>query len=326
VSGGAGYIGSQVCKHLKESGYIPVTLDNLSQGHLWSVQWGPLVQADIQDERKVKEAIHTFKPIAAIHLASSINVRDSLRDPFFYYENNVTATLQFLKTLTECGVTNFVFSSSAAVYGQPTTVPIPEEHLKLPLHPYGKSKLMVEEMLQDLSRAHGMRFAALRYFNAAGADLEGKIGEAHDPETHLIPLAILAALGLRPSLKIFGRDFPTPDGTAIRDYIHVQDLAAAHLKALLWILSEKKNLIVNLGTGTGHSVKEVIDAVEKITGRKIPLEESPRVAEDPTALVANATKAKKLLEWEPRYSSLETIIETACSWHQKHLEVQAQAY
>ncbi len=317
VTGGAGYIGSHVCKALKRAGFLPVTVDNLSQGHRRAVKWGPLIEQEIADREGIKKVVAEFQPFAAIHLASSINVRESLKNPFCYYENNVTASLQLLEALHEAGVRHIVFSSSAAVYGQPKYSPIDEAHPKQPIHPYGRSKLMVEEILQDLSTAFGLNFAALRYFNAAGADPEGEIGEAHHPETHLIPLAIAAALGRAPALKINGRDFPTPDGTAVRDYIHVTDLAEAHVRALLWISKHEKNLTVNLGTGTGYSVQEIVRTVEEVTKCTIPIIEGARFAEDPSILVADATCAQELLEWVPRYSALETIIETAYAWHQQ---------
>lgn len=315
VAGGAGYIGGHVCKRLKAEGFTPVVLDDFRQGYRWAVKWGPVVEAAIEDQVKVKEAIERYKPTAVIHLASSINVRESLKNPFAYYQNNLAATLKFLEALCEKDVKHLVFSSSAAVYGQPHSLPISEEHPKQPLHPYGRSKLMVEEILQDLHLACGLVFAALRYFNAAGADPDGEIGEAHSPETHLIPLALAAAEGKRPPLQIFGDSFPTPDGTAIRDYIHVTDLADAHVKALRWILQEKKNLTLNLGTGHGYSVREILQTVEKIVGKSVPVKVAPRAPEDPTSLVADARQAQKLLSWSPRLSNLETIIETAHAWH-----------
>ncbi|MBI2743194.1 MAG: UDP-glucose 4-epimerase GalE [Chlamydiales bacterium] len=315
VTGGAGYIGSHVCKTLKSAGITPITLDNLSQGHRRAVKWGPLVEADISDRAALLKLVQEYTPFAAIHLASSINVRDSLKNPFFYYQNNVVASLRLLENLCEAGVKNFVFSSSAAVYGQPQTYPISEEHPKLPTHPYGKSKLMVEEILQDLHSAYGLTFAALRYFNASGADPEGEVGESHNPETHLIPLVLASAMGRGPTLRINGEDFSTPDGTAIRDYIHVTDLAEAHLKALLWICENKKCLTINLGKGQGYSVREIISAVERVTGRTVSVEVGPRFIEDPTALVADPKKAQTLLNWMPQLSSLETIISTAHRWH-----------
>lgn len=315
VAGGAGYIGSHVCKALKRAGFTPVVLDNFSKGHLWAVQWGPFVNAAIEDRAEVKRAIASYKPVAVIHLASSINVRESLREPFAYYQNNLTATLKFLEVLCEENVRHLVFSSSAAVYGSPSSLPIREEHAKQPVHPYGKSKLFVEEILQDLHLSRGIIFAALRYFNAAGADPGGEIGEAHDPETHLIPLALAAAMGMRPPLQIFGHNFPTPDGTAIRDYIHVSDLADAHVKALQAILHEGKNLILNLGTGCGYSVHEILAGVKRVTGKEVPAILAPRAPEDPTALIADPARAQELLNWSPALSSLDTILETAHAWH-----------
>lgn len=295
----------------------PVTLDNLSQGSRSAVQWGPLIEAEISDMAAIRAIAQEFNPLAAIHLASSINVRDSLKNPFLYYDNNVVASLKLLEGLCEVGIKRIVFSSSAAVYGNPTYHPIDELHPKAPIHPYGKSKLMVEEILEDLHLAYGLHFAALRYFNASGADPEGEIGEAHSPETHLIPLAIASAMGKRGALRINGRDFPTPDGTAVRDYIHVTDLAEAHLKALFWITEHEKCLKLNLGTGAGYSVRQIVDAIERVTGLTVPVEIGPRFPEDPTALVADAKHAQTLLNWTPKLSSLETIISTAYAWHSK---------
>ncbi len=322
VTGGAGYIGSHVCKTLKQAGFLPVTVDNLSQGNKWAVKWGPLVQLEIADKEGIKKLIKEFQPFAVMHLASSINVRDSIKNPFLYYENNVTATLKLLEAVCETSVRHVVFSSSAAIYGQPIYTPIDETHAKLPIHPYGKSKLMAEEILQDLHAAYGLNFATLRYFNAAGADPDAEIGEVHNPETHLIPLAIKAAMQSGQAsgsiLKINGLNFPTEDGTAIRDYIHVTDLAEAHLKALLWIFQNKQNLTLNLGAGAGFSVRQIIQAVEEVTGCTIAIQEGPRFAEDPSILVADATRARELLQWTPRYSALKTIVETAYAWHKQN--------
>ncbi len=315
VAGGAGYIGSHICKALKGSGFTPVVLDNMSQGHPWAVKWGPFVQCAVQDTQKVQAAIAEYKPIAAIHLASSINARESIVNLFSYYNNNVANSLKFFEVLCQMGVNHLVFSSSAAVYGHPEMLPLKESHPKRPLHPYGKSKLMVEEILQDLYLARGMISASLRYFNAAGADPEGEIGEAHNPETHLIPLAIAAATGKGAPLRLNGDNFPTPDGTAIRDYIHVSDLADAHVKALQKILQEGKNLTLNLGTGKGYSVRQILVAVKDVVGREVPVLLGARAPEDPTALVADPSRAKAALAWKPALSSIETIIESAYRWN-----------
>lgn len=317
VTGGAGYIGSHVCKALKKAGFLPVAYDNMSHGHLWAVQWGPLVKKDIRDRQALKETIAAFKPIAVIHLASYINVRDSMAQPLKYYDNNVAATLTLLETLCEEGVKHFVFSSSAAVYGTPQTLPLNESHPKAPLNVYGKSKDIIEEVLTDLYGAKGLLSAALRYFNAAGADPEGEIGEAHDPETHLIPLTILTALKKRPVLQLNGTDYPTKDGTAVRDFIHVSDLAEAHLLALQALLEGKKPLTLNLGTGEGYSIREVIGAVEKVLNCTIPVELCPRAAGDVPTLVAGVHKAKEILGWVAKFSDLSTIVATAAQWHKK---------
>lgn len=315
VTGGAGYIGSHVCKILHKAGYLPVTIDNLSQGYRSAVRWGPLVEMNIDNKEKVKQVIAYYRPTAVIHLASSINVRDSLENPFFYYQNNLLATLKLLEAVCETDLRHFVFSSSAAVYGLPFSLPIDEEHARQPIQPYGKSKFMVEEILSDLQHTYGLHSASLRYFNAAGADPDQEIGEMHNPETHLIPVALASALGRRPPLQINGEDFPTFDGTAIRDYVHVTDLACAHLQALQWIQQRSTNLTVNLGTGQGYSVRQIINCIQKVTKMDVPLVIGPRRPEDPPALIANPHRATTLLGWSPRYSNLETIIETAHAWH-----------
>lgn len=319
VVGGAGYIGSHICKVLHESGFTPVVYDNLSTGHETSVRFGPFVQGDIEDERALLAAFKEYQPKAVIHLASLINVRDSIADPALYYEKNLFGTLALLKTMRKADVFHIVFSSTAAVYGSPQCISIPESHPKAPLNAYGKTKWAIEGMLEDFAHAYGFRFVALRYFNACGADPSGLIGEAHDPETHLIPLAIRTAMNLRSVLQIYGDDYPTPDGTAVRDYIHVLDLAEAHLKALTYLFKEGSCLQANLGTGSGYSVKQIIDAVVQYSGKKVATRMVPRLAHDSPILVADATLAKKALHWQPKYSDLKTIISTAWNWHQKEI-------
>ncbi|MBX7066861.1 MAG: UDP-glucose 4-epimerase GalE [Parachlamydiales bacterium] len=314
VVGGAGYIGSHVCKALKEAGFTPVVYDNLSTGHSWAIQFGPSVIADLEDEAALLNAFYQYQPDAVIHLASLINVRDSIVNPALYWEKNLVVTLALLKAMMKANVLNLVFSSTAAIYGSPQRVPIDESHPKAPMNAYGKTKWAVEEMLQDFSNAHGLQFAALRYFNASGADPSAIIGEAHEPETHLIPLVIRTALGVRERLMVYGQDFATPDGTAIRDYIHVSDLANAHILALKYLFKQKKSLQVNLGTGTGYSVKEIVQAVESFGGKRVPVEIVSRLAHDSPMLVADPSKAKEILNWHPQMSDLPSIISTAWNW------------
>jgi len=322
VVGGAGYIGSHVCKILAASGFVPIVYDNLSTGHSWAVQWGPFIQADLEDEAALLDAFDLYKPKAVIHLASLINVRDSIVNPALYYEKNLFATLILLKAMVKKGISHLVFSSTAAIYGSPHYVPIDEKHPKAALNAYGKTKWAVEGMLEDFSHAYPLHFVSLRYFNACGADPEAQIGEAHHPETHLIPLSIHTALGLQPSLQIYGDDYPTPDGTAIRDYIHVLDLADAHVKALRYLFASGPSLQCNLGTGSGYSVKQIVDAVNLFAQKKIPVVICPRLAHDSPILVADASRAKEILQWEPRHSDLATIISTAWNWQQTFLNLE----
>lgn len=316
VTGGAGYIGSHVCKVLAAYGYIPVTYDHLQGGHSWAIKWGPFVQDDIHNTDGLCAAFRKYQPIAVFHLASSINVRESLVNPAKYYHNNVAGSLSLLQAMTLCQVPHLVFSSTASIYGNPNYLPLDEKHSKAPLHAYGKSKYMVEFMLEDFFRSHGLCSAALRYFNAAGADSESEIGEAHDPETHLIPLVIHTALQKRASLDIYGTNYNTEDGTAVRDYIHVCDLAEAHIKALEWLIHNKRNLQVNLGTGQGYSIRKVIETVETISGKKVASNPSPP-SPDAASLVADPSLAFEILQWKPRFSSLSHIVETALNWHSK---------
>ncbi|HUC61856.1 MAG TPA: UDP-glucose 4-epimerase GalE [Alphaproteobacteria bacterium] len=318
VTGGAGYVGSHACKRLAADGYVPVTLDNFSTGHRWAVRWGPLVEADIGDRAAVGAAIERHRPVAVMHFSALALVEESMREPALYYRNNVAATLSLLEAMRAAGLDKFVFSSSCAVYGVPERVPIAEDVPKAPINPYGTTKLMVECMLADFSRAYGLKALALRYFNAAGADPEDGIGEDHNPESHLIPRVLDAALGRAEGATVFGDDYPTPDGTCVRDYVHVRDLADAHVRGLEYLLAGGASAFLNLGTGHGYSVREVIEATRKVTGREFPVRHAPRRPGDPASLVADARAAQRTLAWEPRHSALETLIGDAWNWHRRH--------
>ncbi|SMC26472.1 UDP-L-arabinose 4-epimerase [Desulfacinum hydrothermale DSM 13146] len=314
VTGGAGYIGSHTCKALHRAGLDPVVLDNLSTGHRWAVKWGTLLHGDLRDAQWVRRVLKETRVDGVIHFAASANVGESMADARKYFENNVAGTLNLLGAMLEAGVRSIVFSSSCAVYGIPEQVPIPVEHPRRPISPYGETKLMGEKMLRWFGEVHGLSWVALRYFNAAGADPDGELGESHDPETHLIPLVMEAALGKRGPVRIFGTDYPTPDGTAIRDYIHVADLAEAHLRALRHLWDGKESVALNLGTGRGHSVLDVIRAVEAVAGRPVPQVPADRRAGDPPELVADGAGTRALLQWELRWD-LNGIVETAWRWH-----------
>jgi UDP-arabinose 4-epimerase len=318
VTGGAGYIGSHACKALAKSGYTPVVVDNLVYGHREAVRWGPFVEGDVADRSLLTETMRRFEIAAVMHFAAFAYVGESMTKPEIYFRNNVVNSLTLLEAMRETGVRHIVFSSTCATYGIPETVPIHEGSPQRPVNPYGESKLMVERLLHWYGVAHGFGHAALRYFNAAGADPEGEIGEDHEPETHLIPLVLDTALGRRAQIDIYGNDYPTPDGTAIRDYIHVSDLATAHVLALASLLQGGASTAFNLATGRGHSVREVIAAAERITGRRIVLRETARRSGDPPALIADATRAREKLQWIPRFSDLDTIISTAWNWHNRH--------
>ncbi|HLJ64997.1 MAG TPA: UDP-glucose 4-epimerase GalE [Stellaceae bacterium] len=320
VTGGAGYIGSHACKALAKAGYRPVAYDNLVYGHKESVRWGPFIEGDLGDGALLQSTMRRFDVAAVMHFAAFAYVGESMTAPEKYFRNNVVNSLTLLDTMKEVGVSNIVFSSSCATYGVPDTTPIAETAAQRPVNPYGETKLMIERVLHWYGVAHGIRHAALRYFNAAGADPEGEIGEDHEPETHLIPLILYAALGWRPHISIFGTDYPTPDGTALRDYIHVQDLAEAHVRAIQYLGEGGQSIAVNLGTGHGHSVREVIRAAERICGRPIPTQESPRRAGDPPVLVADPGRARTLLGWNARMSDLDTILATAWNWHKAHAQ------
>ena len=314
VTGGAGYIGSHACKILARAGYRPIVLDNLSRGHREAVRWGPLVEADIADREKVAAALDLYRVSAVMHFAAYAYVGESVSDPAIYYRNNLFGTLSLLEAMRECRIDKIVFSSTCATYGIPDIVPIRETAPQLPVNPYGETKLAIERALHWYGQAYGLRWVALRYFNAAGADPDGEIGELHQPETHLIPLVLGAALGQRAQIEVYGTDYPTPDGTAIRDYIHVEDLAEAHLKALEHLTAGRDSLALNLGTGRGHSVRQVVQTAAAVSGREIPCHDSARRAGDPPALVADPGLAAKCLGWNARCSDLETIVRTALAW------------
>jgi len=315
VTGGAGYIGSHTAKLVAQAGHAPVVLDNMSFGHEWAVKWGPLEKGDLADQNFTRDVLVRHKIDSVIHFAASAFVGESVTDPQKYFRNNVVNTLNLLDAMIEVGVKSIVFSSTCATYGVPQKTPIEESHPQAPVNPYGESKLFVEKMLKWYGGAYGLRWAALRYFNAAGADVDGEIGEDHNPETHLIPLVIAAAMGKLPHVEIFGTDYPTADGTAVRDYIHVNDLAHAHLRALKHLNAGGENLALNLGTGTGQSVRQVIAAVERVSKKQVPVKLTGRRAGDPPALVANPRKAAAILGWRAQYNDIDVIVEHAWRWH-----------
>jgi UDP-glucose 4-epimerase len=315
VTGGAGYIGSHVVKMLGERGYDVLTYDNLSTGNRWAVLAGRLVVADLADRDRLSRVLGDFKPEAVMHFAAAIVVPESVRDPLKYYGNNTANTLNLLKTVQDHGVRSFIFSSTAAVYGIPAQNPIGEESPLSPINPYGTSKMMTEMILKDLAFADPeFRYVSLRYFNVAGADPEGKIGQAYKDATHLITRAVKTAKGEFPRLQVFGTDYPTPDGTCVRDYIHVNDLSEAHILALESPVGQDRSAVFNLGYGHGYSVREVVRAAKKVTGIDFPVEETGRREGDPPSLIADSIKAKRTLGWQPRYDNLEFIIKTAWEW------------
>lgn len=318
VTGGAGYIGSHACKALAGAGLQPVVLDNLVSGHRWAVKWGPLIEGDLNDRALLETILVEYEISAVMHFAAFAYVGESMTDPGKYFHNNVTNTLNLLDAMVATGVERMVFSSSCATYGVPHQLPISETHPQRPINPYGESKLFVERMLHWYGMAHGLRAYALRYFNAAGDDPGGQIGEDHDPETHLIPLVIQTALNQRSEVKIFGTDYNTPDGSAVRDYIHVCDLAEAHVLAVQQLLAGSESRFLNLGTGIGLSVRDIVTAVEQICGLRVNAVEAPRRPGDPALLVAAPGQAAEILGWNPRYSDLNTIVSTALAWHSKN--------
>lgn len=317
VTGGAGYIGSHTIKELLRDGREVVALDNLSAGHRELVLCEEFVEGDLADGALLERTFRRYPIRAVIHFAAHTSVPESVGDPGKYYQNNVVAGLSLLRAMVAAGVKTIVFSSSAAVYGDPVRVPIPEDHPTEPKNPYGRTKLVFEGILRDYGVAHGLRHVSLRYFNAAGSDPDGEIGECHDPETHLIPIVLEVAAGRRAHVQIFGTDYDTPDGTAVRDYIHVTDLAHAHVLALRAVEEGRAAAAYNLGTGRGHSVREVVECCRRITGREIRAVEAPRRAGDPAVLVADPSRAKRDLGWEPRFTALEPIVETAWAWMER---------
>lgn len=316
VTGGAGYIGSHTCKALALAGYEPVAYDNLSAGHAGAVRWGPLVRGDTRDRTALDAALGLYRPIAVMHFAARIAVGESVIDPMNHYSNNVGGSLSLLEAVRDARIEGFIFSSSAAVYGTPERVPMPENHPTLPINPYGRTKLVVEKVLADCRAAYGLQSVSLRYFNAAGADEAGEIGELHTPETHLIPLVLDVASGRDEFINIFGNDYDTPDGTCVRDYVHVSDLADAHVIALQALVSRNAPTAMNVGVGRGYSVLEVINCVRSVTGKDVSVRVGSRREGDPPSLVAECHLLRDQLGWSPRRSNLETIVRTAWSWHQ----------
>lgn len=318
VAGGAGYIGSHTVMNLLEAGHKPVALDSLEHGHAAAVPDAPLVRGNVLDSELVARVCREHHIEAVMHFAAYIEVGESMTQPMRYYANNTMAVLSLLKTMQEQGVNRFIFSSTAAVYGQPEHVPIPEDAPKAPINVYGHTKLLIEEACGWLVRQGGLHFAALRYFNACGAHASGRIGEDHRPESHLIPIILQTALGKRDSIAIFGDDYATPDGTCIRDYVHVSDIARAHVMALEYLAKDGASGAFNLGTGQGYSVREVVDMARKVTGKAIPAEIRPRRAGDPARLIADPRKAEQAFGWKTQTSDLETIVSSAWSWHSRH--------
>jgi len=320
VAGGAGYIGSHTVKRLKEAGHTPLIYDNHSRGHkvVADILQVPAVWADLKDSETLTRTLRNHKIDTVMHFAAYAYVGESVHEPLMYYHNNVGVTINVLQCMQTANVNRFVFSSTCAVYGDPDAVPVTENEKKAPVSPYGRSKWMVEQVLQDYAASNpNFSYAALRYFNASGCAMDGELGEDHEPETHLIPVLLQSVLGLRPEITVFGTDYPTRDGTNVRDYIHVDDLADAHIAAMLELLPGK-TIAANLGTGNGFSVKEIIATVEKVTGRKVPVKYGPRRAGDAIALYANPANARKVLGWEAKYKDPEAIIRSAWNWHEKH--------
>jgi len=318
VVGGAGYIGSHMCKYLYHQGLTPIVLDNLSLGHQESVKWGPFYEGELDDLELLSEIFTKHNIQAVMHFAAFCYVGESVVEPLKYYRNNVAATLNLLGSLLDHGVDKIIFSSSCATYGEPEKIPISEDELQHPINPYGRSKLMVENILDDLDRSHALRSVCLRYFNAAGADPDGELGEDHSPETHLIPLVLNTALGCQSELTVFGQDYPTEDGTCVRDYIHVNDLAQAHYLALRYLFDGGESEKYNLGNGSGYSILDVINVASQVSGRDIAYKFAEQRAGDPAVLVGAADKAIRELCWKPEYKSLESIIQTAWDWQSKN--------
>jgi len=318
VVGGAGYIGSYMCKYLAGHGYNPVALDNLVYGHREAVKWGPFIHGSLVDSEQLRHVFSKYEIVAVMHFAAFCYVGESVKEPAKYYRNNVANTLNLLEVMVEKGINNFIFSSSCATYGEPVAIPITESHPQNPINPYGWTKLIIEQILDDFEKAYGLKSISLRYFNAAGADPDCEIGEDHDPETHIIPLVLQTALGQRERINIFGNDYQTKDGTCIRDYIHIADLAQAHLLAMERLLNGLPGAIYNLGNGNGYSVKDVVDVARNVTGMPIPTVIAKKRPGDPAVLVGSSDKAMNDLGWEPMYPDLHTIIETAWRWHKNN--------
>jgi len=318
VAGGAGYIGSHTCLDLYSKGFTPIVYDNLSNGHAEFVKWGPLEIGDIRDRTRLDDVLKRYKPQAIVHFAAAIEVGASVRDPCAYYDNNVAGTIALLSAAQAAAIDKFVFSSTCATYGVPSSVPMNEAHAQMPINPYGHSKLIVEQILQELDRYQGFRSCILRYFNAAGADPEGRIGEWHSPETHAIPIAMDAALGRRPYFQIMGTDYDTRDGSCVRDFVHVLDLADAHTRAIEHLLNKGTSQALNLGTGHGTTVIELVETVRTIVGRSFDVRYGPRREGDSPVLVADNTLAKRMIGWSPRHD-LRSIIDTAWNWHANYL-------
>jgi UDP-glucose-4-epimerase GalE len=315
VTGGGGYVGSHACKALAAAGCTPVVYDNLGRGHRELVRWGPLEVGDVCDGARLDEVFAKHRPEAVMHFAAFAYVGESVEDPALYYRNNVGGTLELLEAMRRAGVGALVFSSTCATYGVPDRMPITEGTPQRPINPYGTTKLVIEHVLRDFDAAYGLRSVSLRYFNAAGCDPDGEAGEIHDPEPHLIPRVLMAAAGELPQVDIFGTDYPTPDGTCLRDYIHVADLAQGHVQALDHLQRGGATTAVNLGTGRAFSVREVIAAAERVTGRRIQVRAGPRRPGDPPVLVADATRARTLFGFAPRFTEIEPIVATAWRWH-----------
>jgi len=318
VTGGAGYIGSHACKALTKAGCQPVAFDNMSLGHDWAVKWGPLERGDIRDKERVLEVMEAHRPDAVMHFAGQAYVRESVTDPASYFSNNVVGSHCLLEAMRERGIGKIIFSSSCSTYGAVNAGPVTEQTPQAPISPYGASKLMVERMLDDYDTAYGLLSASLRYFNACGADPETEIGEDHDPEPHLIPRALMAAAGQLESLDVLGTDYPTPDGTCIRDYVHVSDLADAHVKALSYLQDGGETTALNLGSGQGFSVRQVVDAVERVTGKNVATRNLERQPGDVAQLFADGSLAQRVLGFDPVITDLDEIVATAWAWYQKH--------
>lgn len=311
-----------MCKALENAGYLPITFDNLKHGHYWAVKWGPLFKGDLHNVEDLDQVFTQHDISGVIHLAGSIHLRESIEDPFSHYHNNVQGSLSLFNAMVEHDVKTLVFSSTAAVYASPKSIPMREDHPKEPCNPYGKTKWMMEQIARDFEQAHGLNSLALRYFNAAGADLDGEIGEAHNPETHLIPRVFYTAEGKQDSFTLFWDQHDTPDGSAIRDFVHVNDLANAHVKALKWISEKKKSDVFNLGTGRGYSVFEVIEKAKEVTGCDIPVKILNKEIQECPILIADSSRAQKELGWEPKHSNLETILKSAWKWHKSQAPLE----